>query len=598
MEDTAKNKMTKEQKEQLKNILKLIIYVTPFFLGWYGTYQLGEGDWIDCAYKTVQLYLMEYGLEAEKLNLATQIARITAPIMTAAFIASLLHFLIESVQIWFCLKTRDAVAFHGDSANIDEVKEKLGKRAIVSEKPMAFRAKKHVLMFEEDVDMYHYIDQHASDIMHGKENEEKEIFLCSEKILRGCYENSKIIVCNVAENCARSYWEKYPIKMEKDENGKDVFVNEKILFIGFDNYAQRLLTQAILKNVVSDESAIEYHICGKFTHCGTAIDKDEYANYLDTHLMLHKAVNVKKVTQAGEVVDIRPREDICENQDTVYFHEASWQKVMGRGTEFDRIIICKDLDAENMEILNELKTFFVVGDCHIKYTDERILKGLWNCEKDGIYAFGVNEDLYDPEVILKEKLFDNAKKIHARYFANHPCKGICNGVSCQNQTRVPVLDEKTGAQLIDEKGEAVTRVEEVKNLDVCVQCPALLADWNKQNNFIRYSNVSQADHMPEKLRLLLGASASMEDEKIGEKAVAAYLALPAEEQEKLWKIEHIRWDRYHFMNNWDHAKERDNAKRRHNLLVCYEELDMHERSKDAAAYLSLAEILATGPKKQ
>lgn len=550
-------KRTEKKREQMQMVLKYIMYLIPFALGWYGTYQLGEGNLIDCAYKTVQLYLLEYSIEAEKLNLATQIARIAAPVVTAAFLVSLLHLLAESVQIWWCVKTQDAVAFHGDSANIDEIQEKLGKRAIVSEKTMAFRAKKHVLMFQEDVDMYQYMDQHGTEMMDSRE--EKEIFLCSEKILRGCYEDSRWIVCNVAESCARTYWEKFPIHLKKEETGK-WNADEKILLIGFDNYGQRLLTQGILKNVISDQSSIEYHICGRYGCCGTDPKKDEYASYLDTHLMLHKAVHVKKVTDTGKIFDLRPRESICENEDTVYFHEASWQKVLGMGIDFDRIILCQDLDAENMEILNELKTFFVVDSCHIKYSDERILRGLWDCEKEGIETFGVSKDLYDPEVILKERLFDHAKKIHARYYAKHLCENRKQG-TCQ-------LD-----------------------LDRCVNCPVLLADWNKQTNFIRYSNVAQADHMSEKVRLLLGVQATIDDPEVGKRAVEAYRKLSLEEQERLWKIEHIRWDRYHFMNNWDYAEERDKKNRKHPLLVPYEELDAYERAKDGDAYLALEEIL-------
>ena len=93
---------------------------------------------------------------------------------------------------------------------------------------------------------------------------------------------------------------------ERGKNGVE-FIDEKILLISFDNYTQRLLTQAILKNLVSDSSAIEYHVCGKFSKCDINADDDVYASYLDTHLMLRKAVNVKKVSLNGKITDYRPR---------------------------------------------------------------------------------------------------------------------------------------------------------------------------------------------------------------------------------------------------------------------------------------------------
>ena len=66
---------------------------------------------------------------------------------------------------------------------------------------------------------------------------------------------------------------------------------------------------------------------------------------------------LKKVNVDGTVRDYRPREPISEDKDTVCYHEASWQKVLGNRKVFDRVTICKDSDEENMEILNELKKF-------------------------------------------------------------------------------------------------------------------------------------------------------------------------------------------------------------------------------------------------
>ena len=597
--------MQKEENKLIINIIKGVLYIAPFFLGWYGIYQLGEGDWLECAYKSVQLYLMEYSVETKPINLALTIAKVAAPLVTAAFLVSFLYSMVENLQIWWRLKKKDVVVFHGDSANIDLVQKKLGDRAIVSERPKVFQAEKHVLMFNEDVDMYHFIDKNGAELLHEKN---KTVFLCSEKILRGCYESSNIVVCNVAENCARTYWQQYPIRMRNGENGPE-FVDEKILLIGFDNYAQRLLTQAILKNVVSDSSAIEYHVCGRFSNSEVSVENDEYASYLDTHMMLHKAVNVKKVSADGTERDYRPRETICENYDTVYFHEASWQRVMGRGVEFDRIIICKDLDAENMEILNELKTFFVVDTCHIKYTDKKILEQLWDCEKDNIYTFGVNVELYDPDVILKETLFRQAMMIHGRYYAKYVCQGIIHGEYCDNQVTEELFDKEGNILINEDTGKQSKTVKEIKCLGKCVDCPKLKKDWAAQNNFIRYSNVAQADHIPEKIRILLGPDVSMDTENVNKMIVKAYEALKPlndplleTEQEKkqkmaklhaLWKIEHIRWDRYHFMNNWDYAEQRDKKRRKHHLLVRYEELSLEEQRKDEDTYLSLGEILAS-----
>ena len=53
-----------------------------------------------------------------------------------------------------------------------------------------------------------------------------------------------------------------------------------------------------------------------------------------------------------------------------------------------------------------------------------------------------------------------------------------------------------------------------------------------------------------------------------------------DDSEDAWRIEHIRWSRFYYVNHWSYAKERDNARRKHNLLVPYEELEYSEKAKD------------------
>ena len=530
------------KKKKWERIWKLLFFV-PGIVGLYGIINLNEGTFWDCIYKTAQLYVMEFSVESEVLNPATEFARFMAPVATAAAIAAALYSMVDYIRIWVKIRTNNVIAIHGDSANKDLVMESLGNKAICSDKSIAFRAPRHILMFEDDFDMYHFMDEHGTKMFYGSE---KEVFLCSEKILRGSYENRQLVVCNIAENCARDYWNKYPVTNKK----------EKILLLGFDNYGQRLLTQAILKNVISTDSQIEYHIAG------------DYHAYLSKHYHLNKTVHVKIINEKGEDRDAKPYDPLCDNHDTVYFYDMEWYEILERNHFFDRVILIEDMDAKNIELLNELKTYYADTACYMKFSDEKMLSALWNLEKENIVPFGVNKELYDPETILKEKLFYHAKLIHSRYFAQYCCDGTVDGKPCQN---------KQNGNLC--------------SLNQCVSCPNLLEDWSKLTTFLRYSNVAQADHIPEKIRLLLGADRRMDEPGIGDEAVKAYHQLNEEEKKKLWQIEHIRWNRYHFMNNWEYAPVRDKKKRKHPLLVPFDELPLEEQKKDEDAYLALEEIL-------
>ena len=92
-------------------------------------------------------------------------------------------------------------------------------------------------------------------------------------------------------------------------------------------------------------------------------------------------------------------------------------------------------------------------------------------------------------------------------------------------------------------------------------------EWNNLDAFTRYSNISTADYHDVRLRMLKGK------------------APDREQMELLAELEHIRWCRYHFLNNWkqgvpENGGNKDLKKRIHRLLVSYAELDEAEKEKD------------------
>ena len=84
-------------------------------------------------------------------------------------------------------------------------------------------------------------------------------------------------------------------------------------------------------------------------------------------------------------------------------------------------------------------------------------------------SFGTAKSLCTRENILNEQTMFDAVRIHAGYFRSYVCpkKNECGGKACRN-------------------------------------CDLFREDWANRSNFIRYSNVAQADHIPVKLRILLG----------------------------------------------------------------------------------------------
>ena len=150
--------------------------------------------------------------------------------------------------------------------------------------------------------------------------------------------------------------------------------------------------------------------------------------------------------------------------------------------------------------------------------------------KERLSLFCWKQEAQKPDRIFGDQLLGRAKKINLRY-AN-----IYSGV--------PENDEKK---------------EE---------------EWRALDAFTRYSNVSAADYHEIQLKILKAIGEPAEVEKLSPKSL-----------ELLAELEHIRWCRYHYLNNWrygvpDNGKAKDKTRRIHADLVPYESLTDSEKEKD------------------
>ena len=99
-------------------------------------------------------------------------------------------------------------------------------------------------------------------------------------------------------------------------------------------------------------------------------------------------------------------------------------------------------------------------------------------------------------------------------------------------------------------------------------------EWGKLDPFTRYSNISSADYHEIRLKLLQAQGLPSRAEE-----------LSAADMELLAELEHIRWCRYHYLNNWrfgrpEDGRAKDPIRRMHALLIPYDELSEAEKEKD------------------
>lgn len=227
--------------------------------------------------------------------------------------------------------------------------------------------------------------------------------------------------------------------------------------------------------------------------------------------------------------------------DQVIFHSGSWSSDIGIINELDRLILCDDSE-ENLMTLSTLLTYSTCRNIHVNDYLNQVIHSLF--AKEGIQLFGSADEIVDVEQIFKETMLEDAKAFNHYYAMKY-----------QDCPDTPEAKE-----------------EAFRSLD----------------SFTRYSNIASADYQKVRekmIEILRQPEESTTDAVIRNKDLLA-------------ELEHIRWCRYHYLNNWhfgtpENGKAKDAAHKIHTDLIPFEQLDEDDKSKDLAAIYTMFGIDTT-----
>lgn len=217
---------------------------------------------------------------------------------------------------------------------------------------------------------------------------------------------------------------------------------------------------------------------------------------------------------------------ISHIEDPIIFYREPW---------YQRLELMESADL--ILLLTQEKQAGLLGDLLLAVRQRKIAvfsSGLSGVElleeRERFSLFEWREAACKPENIMEEALFERAKRINGRYAS------LYQGVQENEETR-----------------EAL---------------------WQELDAFTRYSNISSADYHEVRLNML---------KVLGEPADAGKLS--PEVLELLSELEHIRWCRYHYLNNWSYGvpadgKNKDKVRRIHTDLIPYRELSEEDKEKD------------------
>lgn len=215
-----------------------------------------------------------------------------------------------------------------------------------------------------------------------------------------------------------------------------------------------------------------------------------------------------------------------EIHDPLHFYKEPWYQQISLIESADLVLVVEQ--EKQQALLNNLLSVLLRDAIDVFPSDPASLSLLEGKERLRPFAWEIEDQKL--ENIFADVLLERAKRINLRY------AHLYNGV------------EET---------------EEMKE-----------AEWEKLDSFTRYSNISAADYHEVRLHML--PEGRCEDDASG---------LDSDTLELFAELEHIRWCRYHYLNNWHYGvpsggRAKDKEKRIHTDLIPYHELTDEDKEKD------------------
>jgi len=246
-------------------------------------------------------------------------------------------------------------------------------------------------------------------------------------------------------------------------------------------------------------------------------------------------------------------------EDCISFFNDDWYSNINVIKTASRIILCGDT-LQNVESALDMKSMGVKGKIHLFAENNNIASFVDNA----VSVVGTLSKDNIRKVLLMDSIHHSGKLCHATYMV------LENG----NEDSVNANTLKDYI-LTDEFKES----------------------WKKLNAFTRGSNYATAIHDPIKKVLLFNNGIDVTGLTAAENK-EQYNMLNDHDKDRLQEIEHIRWSRYHLLNNWEKPvkeiivdgvkKAKDPENKLHCNLVPYDELPFKDKEKDAYFYQTLA----------
>lgn len=361
----------KKLLQSFTNIFSVFYKILPFLIGLYCYYPVflqEEGHiypFLDAVYASIKLY---YGDMESSIGVGglLQFARFLALAVTLSILINAFNKM-NSIINYIKLFQYDSTVVYGDSDYANYLYENLSRRLRIRGEGKKFirNAFRYILMFPDDAENLAFYNQNYEYL------KDRNVYIMLDNVSRQNIENHLVTVFSIVENCARQYWKNYPVEK-----------SEKIAILGFGNTGENILRYGLQVNLTDPEQHFEYHIYGD----GTQFRRE--------HTELDKMA-----------------------PDEIVFHDSGIYE-LAEMQDFDRIILCDGMGDNNVVTVSRLLSSAPIScKIYLHAPNGNTITNLFG--SDRIICFGTAEEVASPDVILNEKLMENARRQHEFYYKKY-----------------------------------------------------------------------------------------------------------------------------------------------------------------------------------
>lgn len=514
-------------RRYLKRAAQTTLFLIPFVLGIIGFADLYE-DLFSRIFHTMAMFALNFDADEAYLQAHRylQVARICAGAATFSVVIVILNDFWASFSAFVRIRLFRAVVVHGGGERADRVLRGIresGRNAVPYSCRMCFRAKDQVLAFDTDAGSLRYMEAHRQELFPEGKTGRRKIVLCSDTCSGNEGTREEFTVYNPAEVCARLYWREHWLDRGRTDGEPGLPPVRNVAILGFGRFGEQLLDEALVLNVTDRQLEVteaDRPILGK--HFG-AVQAEPGVAY---HVVGSDGAEYRAMHPMLSAFLNSGGAD-GGHKDSLIFYPSLADMGFRKLNSMDRIIIALDDPEECLELLSRIVSAGRTDGIHIHCADEKLLYALYQAEKERltIIPFGMNRVLYDYENLFRERMEQSAMDLNFSY-----ARAATDG--------------------------AADRARE--------------ESWRRLTWFKKQSNFANCDHQVIKEGLLKRYPYQEDPD--------------TDTANLLMEIEHTRWERFYWLNNWEYGPERDDPGRRHPDLVPFTALSREEQLKDYRMY--------------